>query len=248
MAEDRLYGDPALAGFYDPDNGWSEDRTFCLRLAAGCGRVLDLGCGTGDLAIRIAADHGARVTGVDPAGAMLDLARAKPGAERVIWVQGDTRTVRLGQHFDLIVMTGHAFQILLTREDRAACLSTIAHHLAPGGRFIFDSRNPVCREWEEWRPGASLRGFDHPAFGRVTAWNDAGWDAARQVVTYETHYRINAGGRRFSAASRIAFPSFAELAGGIAAAGLAVDRWMGDWTGAALTAESPEFIPLGRQA
>lgn len=245
MAEDRLYGDPALAGFYDPDNGWSEDRTFCLRLAAGCGRVLDLGCGTGDLAIRIAAVHGAAVTGVDPAGAMLDLARAKPGAERVTWVTGDARTLRLGQGFDLVVMTGHAFQTLLTRKDRAAGLSTIARHLAPGGRFIFDSRNPAVREWEEWRPEASLRHLDDPLLGTVTAWNDASWDPERRVVTYGTHYRA-AGGRELSAASRIAFPPLGELQGAIAAAGLAVERWMGDWAGGPLVPGSPELIPLGR--
>jgi ubiquinone/menaquinone biosynthesis C-methylase UbiE len=244
MADDPLYTDPALARLYDLDNGWAEDRAFCLDLAAGAGSVLDLGCGTGELALRIAAEHGAAVTGVDPAGAMLDLARAKPGAERVRWIEGDARSLRLGQSFDLIVMTGHAFQTLLTRKDRAACLSTIARHLAPGGRFAFDSRNPARREWEDWRPEASERRFDDPVLGPVTAWNDAGWDAARRIVTYATHYRT-ADGRQLSAASRIAFPPLAELAATIAAAGLAVERWMGDWTGSGLTPQSPEFIPLG---
>lgn len=248
MAEDALYADPGLARFYDLDNGWGEDRNFCLRLAEGCGRVLDLGCGTGDLAIRIAAEYGAAVTAVDPAGPMLDLALAKPGAERVTWVRGDARVLRLAGRFDLIVMTGHAFQTLLTARDRAAGLATIAHHLAPGGRFVFDSRNPACREWEEWRPEPSLRGFDDPVFGRVTAWNDATWDAARQVVTYETHYRVDANGRAFGAASRIAFPALDELERAIATAGLQVERWMGDWTGAPLGPGSPEFIPLGRGA
>ena len=248
MAEDALYADPALARFYDLDNGWSEDRSFCLRLAAGCSRVLDLGCGTGDLAIRIAAEHGAAVTAVDPAGAMLDLARAKPGAGRVTWVLGDARDLRLAERFDLIVMTGHAFQTLLTARDRAAGLATIAHHLAPGGRFIFDSRNPARREWEEWRPELSLRGFDDPVFGRVTAWNDATWDVARQVVTYETCYRVEAGGSAFGAASHIADPALDELEREIAAAGLRVERWMGDWSGAPLGPDSPEFIPLGGRA
>lgn len=244
MAEDRLYGDPALARLYDLDNGWGEDREFCLALAGGARHVLDLGCGTGELAIRIATDHGAAVTGVDPAGAMLDLARVKPGAERVRWIKGDARSLRLGQGFDLIVMTGHAFQTLLTREDRALCLATIARHLAPGGRFVFDSRNPAGREWEEWRPEASERCLDDPILGPVAAWNDAGWDATRRIVTYETHYRT-ADGRQLSATSRIAFPPLAELEGAIAVAGLAVECWMGDWTAAPLTPESPEFIPLG---
>ncbi len=69
--------------------------------------------------------------------------------------------------------------------------------------------------------------------------------AERRVVTYGTHYRA-AGGRELSAASRIAFPALAELQGAIAAAGLAVERWMGDWAGGPLVPGSPELIPLGR--
>ena len=248
MAEDRLYADPALARFYDRDNGWTADRAFCLGLAAGRRRVLDLGCGTGELAIRIVSEHGAAVTAVDPAGAMLDLARAKPGAEEVRWVEADARSLRLGERFDLIVMTGHAFQTLLSPGDRAAGLATIALHLAPGGRFVFDSRNPAVREWEDWRPGPSLRRIDDPVLGPVAAWDDAAWDEASGVVTYETHYRVEADGRHLGGISRIAFPAFDALAGAISAAGLRVGRWMGDWTGAPLTEGSPEFIPLGRLA
>lgn len=245
MAEDRLYRDPVLARFYDLDNGWTEDREFCLNLAAGCASVLDLGCGTGDLAIRIADATGAAVRAVDPAGAMLALARTKPGAERVRWIEADARRLDLGVRVDLVVMTGHAFQTLLGADDRAACLATIARHLHPGGRFILDSRNPDQREWEAWGPEASRRAILDPLLGPVEAWNDAAHDPASGIVTYETHYRVAADGRRFSAVSRIAFPSLAELDAAIGAAGLRVDRWMGDWTGAPLAPDSPEMIPLG---
>lgn len=248
MAEDRLYTDPALARFYDLDNGWTDDSAFFLHLAAGCRSVLDLGCGTGELAIRIAAEHGAAVTAVDPACAMLDLARIKPGAERVHWVEGDARGLRLGERFGLIVMTGHAFQTLLSPLDRAACLLAIAAHLAPGGRFVFDSRNPERQEWKEWRPDASRRRFVDPLLGPVCAWNDVARDPASGIVTYETHYRVDADGRHSAATSRIAFPPLAEIERAIAAAGLRVERWLGDWTGAALGPHSPEFIPLGSLA
>ena len=96
MDEDRLYHDPALADFYDLENGWdrSPDFAFCRALAEEAGSVLDLGCGTGELAVALAA--GRRVAGVDPAPAMLDIARAKPGAQGVDFVEGDARTLRLG--------------------------------------------------------------------------------------------------------------------------------------------------------
>lgn len=246
--DEGLYRDAALARFYDLDNGWTGDRTFCLGLAAGKGTVLDLGCGTGDLAIRIAAAHGAAVTGADPARAMLEIARAKPGAERVRWVEADARWLDLGQRFDLIVMTGHAFQALLTDQDRALALAAVARHLAPGGRFVFDSRNPARREWEGWRPDLSRRSFDDPALGPVTAWDDVDWDEKSGVLAYRTSYRVAATGQEFTAGARIAFPARDRLAAQIASAGLAVETWLGDWTGAALAQGSPEFIPICRLA
>ena len=148
MEEDRLYQDADLARYYDIENGWADDTAWCREMARGCGSVLDLGCGTGLLAADVAQD-GARVTGVDPALPMLEIARHRPGGERVTWVAADARDVRLGETFDLVVMTGHAFQVFLTRQDRLAVLETIAAHLAPQGRFIFDSRNPDLEEWRE---------------------------------------------------------------------------------------------------
>lgn len=248
MDEDRLYHDPALADFYDLENGWdrSPDFTFCQALADGAGSILDLGCGTGALAVALAGNR--TVVGVDPAPAMLEIARAKPGAERVDFIEGDARTLRLGQRFDLVLLTGHAFQVFLTMEDRRAVLATIAAHLAPGGRFIFDSRNPACREWEEWGEEESMRLIDHPRFGAVSAWNDVAHDPATGIVTYGTHYEIRATGQRLSAASRIAFPQKAELDALLAEAGLKVERWLGDWEGSDWQPGAGELIPLGTLA
>ncbi len=142
-------------------------------MADGCASVLDLGCGTGLFAASLTQCD---VVGVDPAAAMLDIAARRPGGDRVQWIKGDARTVRLGRRFDLVVLTGHAFQVFLTDEDRAAVLRTIAAHLASTGRFIFDSRNPEFRQWRAWTPANSKRHVDHPALGRVLAWNDASCD------------------------------------------------------------------------
>lgn len=247
MAEDALYQDAALARFYDLDNGWSADRAYCLELAHGCRSVLDLGCGTGDLAIRIAAEQGAEVSAVDPARAMLDLAAVKPGATRVVWHQGDARDLDLGQAFDLVVMTGHAFQVMLTDADRSACLRTIARHLAPDGRFVFDSRNPEACEWEGWRPDLARWEIDDPQCGKVEAWNDVEHDPATGVVSYETHYRVVSDGRVFSARSQIGFCGQEHLGALIADAGLAVDQWMGDWAGPGFAPGCAEIIPVGRR-
>jgi SAM-dependent methyltransferase len=244
-AGDHLYDDPELAGFYDHDNEARADFEYCLRLAAGARSVLDLGCGTGQLAAALA--EGRSVAGIDPAGGMLDIARKRPGGQRVEWIQADARKIRLDRRFDLVVLTGHAFQVFLTSDDQAAVLRTIAHHLTPSGRFIFDTRNPAAKEWLEWGPEASLRFIAHPEFGQVKAWNTAAYDPAIRVVTYETHYEIPDAGRRFSAASRIAFPTKDSLAELIEEAGLATDRWLGDWQGNGFTPEAREIIPIGRR-
>lgn len=245
MMQDRLFEDPDLVRFYDAENGWGDDTRYCLALAQKAKSVLDLGCGTGLLAAALGS--GREVWGVDPAGAMLEVARARPGGAAVTWVEADGRSLRLGRRFDLVVMTGHAFQCLLTDADQRALCDTIAAHLAPAGRFIFDSRNPVREEWREWVPELTQRQFDHPELGRVTAWNDVSMDEATQIVTYQTCYRDQSGNNQ-NATSRIRFASRNDIAQRIAEAGLEVEQWMGDWSGGAWTETSPEIIPLGKLA
>ena len=242
---DALFEDPALVQFYDLENGWMDDTRFCLALAAGKSSILDLGCGTGLLAA--ALGEGREVFGVDPAAAMLAVARRRAGGQRVTWVEADARTVRLGRRFNLIVMTGHAFQVLLTDDDQRAACETIAAHLAPGGTFIFDSRNPAVEEWREWTPEASRRTFDHPGLGHITAWNDVAYDPATEVVTYDTAYQSETG-QEWRATSRIRFASRETIVARIAEAGLRVDRWLGDWKGKPFAVGDTEMIPVGSLA
>ncbi|WP_103256654.1 class I SAM-dependent methyltransferase [Tabrizicola aquatica] len=240
---DALYDDPAQVAFYDWDNPWPEDFDWFLTLVDGAGSVLDLGYGTGVFSVALAA-RGARVVGVDRAGAMLAIARAREGGNRVSWVEGAAQGLDLERRFQAVVMTGHAFQTLLTPQDRAACLATIARQLAPGGRFFFDSRNPAAREWEQWTPAATREVRAHPDFGLVERWNAAEATDGAGVIEYQTQYRLQ-DGRHWQARSRIAFPAFDELEGAIAAAGLRVDRWYGDASGGPLRQGCPDFIPFG---
>jgi SAM-dependent methyltransferase len=147
---DEHYEHPRLAAIYDLFSGWSRDRDFYLALADGPPQqVLDLGCGTGLLCGAYAA-QGHRVTGVDPTPAMLALARQKPHGSQIAWVQAYAQEYRSAQRFDLIIMTGHAFQVLLTDHDIAAALATIHHHLKPSGRAVFESRNPAINWAAAW--------------------------------------------------------------------------------------------------
>lgn len=241
------YTDPALAQFYDAscnlDRG---DFPYCTALAAEAASVLDLGCGTGEWLASLTGGQ-ARV-GADPAATMLDIARARPGGHQVQWVEGDARTLRLGQRFDLIVLTGHAYQCFLSDADQQAALATIAAHLSPDGRFIFDSRNPGFPAPKERRRDEGRRWIEHPEFGRVEAWNESVYDTAAGILTYENGYRLPASGKEHSAKAQIRYTPQPDLARMIGKAGLAVESWLGDWDGSAFHPEAREIIPLGRLA
>lgn len=145
-----------------------------------------------------------------------------------------------------MVLTGHAFQVFLNQDDQRAAISTIAAHLAPQGRFVFDTRNPLDDDWRTWTPDETRRTIEHREYGAVETWNDVSRDDAAGIVSYETHYRIERDGSHFSAASRIAFPGRDQVAALLEDAGLVVDAWMGDWLGAPCNAASPDIIPVGR--
>jgi 2-polyprenyl-3-methyl-5-hydroxy-6-metoxy-1,4-benzoquinol methylase len=119
------YQDLRIAEIYDVANPWAQDTEFYLSLAGlrPC-RVLDLGCGTGTLCCAL-AERGHQVTGVDPAAAMLAVARRKPHAEKVEWIESSAQSYETHRRFDLIVMSGHVFQILLTDTDALAVLETM---------------------------------------------------------------------------------------------------------------------------
>jgi SAM-dependent methyltransferase len=240
-----LYDDPGLAQFYDTARQ-RDDFAFCTALARTAGSVLDLGCGTGELAA--ALSDGRAVTGVDPADAMIAIARGRPGGDRATWVVGDARTLRLGRRFDLVVLTGHSFQVFLTTADQRAVLATIAAHLAPGGRFVFDSRNPAFPGAKERTRAETLRRFDHPLHGATEAWNASVHDERTGILTYVNGYRVLATGKEYSATAQIRYTPRDALAALVAEAGLAVDEWFGDWLGTPMTPDAKEIVPLGRLA
>jgi SAM-dependent methyltransferase len=240
-----LFDDPDLAQFYDIENGWAQDDAYCRELALTSKTVLDLGCGTGRLAAALAP--GREVFGVDPAAAMLAMARQRQGGAAVTWIEADARTVRLGRRFEFVVLTGHAFQVFLTDEDQQAVCDTIAAHLAPGGTFIFDTREPSREAWRRWEPVQSRRSIEHPALGRIEAWNDAAYDPASQVVTYWSFYRAS-NGRVWQAQSRIRFAGKHAIAARLTNAALRADRWLGNWRGDPWTPDAAEIIPVGSAA
>jgi len=144
---DLIFSDPRLARLYDVFDGERDDLELYLGIAdeAGARSVLDVGCGTGCLAVLLAGS-GRSVTGVDPAAASLDVARAKDS--RVTWILGDATTLP-PLTVDLATMTGNVAQVFLG-DDWELTLRGIHGALRPGGHFVFETRRPEARAWEGW--------------------------------------------------------------------------------------------------
>ncbi|MFV2002774.1 MAG: trans-aconitate 2-methyltransferase [Paracoccaceae bacterium] len=239
-----LFASAEFAQFYDLENRWAADFSFCTGLARAAATVLDLGCGTGELAV--ALSRTCDVTGVDPADAMLTLARARDTERAVSWINADARKLRLDRRLDLIVMTGHSFQVFLSDADQHAVLKTIAAHLTQRGRFIFDMRNRDCRAWQGWRADKTRRRLSHPGLGQIEAWTEAEFDEASSVLAYTTTYRTRATGHSTATTAHIRFCTKDQIALALQKAGLVAGRWLGDWRGSDWHPGSAEIIPLGR--
>ncbi|CAG9432171.1 Cypemycin N-terminal methyltransferase [Providencia alcalifaciens] len=240
LYEDALYEDPMLARFYDLDNSLQRaDYAVYLNRASSAQHILDLGCGTGTLLTAIAEQYPhTTLVGVDPAQAMLDIAQQK--TSRVRWLSSTAEKLNLDMKFDLIILSGHAFQVFLTQEQRISALQAMQRHLTADGSIVFDSRNPAVEEWREWTPELSRESLTTQEFGEVTLWNDVA--ELNGIVRYQTFYQQGENGPIFRAESDIAFPTLSDIAQAVEFCGLRVRYLYGDWQLNAFQENSPEMV------
>jgi len=236
------YTDPRLAACYDALNPPDAADAFYLALAGDKPKtILDIGCGTGRLAVAL-AERGHRVTGADPSAGMMRVACNRPGAGRVRWADSDAAQLALGTRFDLIIMTGHVFQVFLEDDDVRATLRALRRHLASGGRLAFETRNPLVEEWREWIPSLTRETVLVPGIGAVEIhYNVTSSD--RTFVIFETHFRFSASDI-VVATTTLRFMSREELAAFLAEAGFTDTVWFGDWDRSPIAAASPEIIVI----
>ncbi|MGW4569343.1 class I SAM-dependent methyltransferase [Streptomyces sp. NPDC004561] len=244
---DHSFADLSLAGLYDSLNPWGPGDDFYLGLVREARSVLDVGCGTGQLLRRARAEgHPGRLMGLDPAAAMLVQARrARPDVE---WVLGDTRVRRWAAEFDLVVMTGHAFQELVGDEEIRGCLRAVRAALGSEGRFVFETRNPAARAWERWTPERvhEATAADGTA---VRVWHEVRGDglSGGRVRFTETFDSDRWAAPRVSH-SVLRFLDTEALRGFLTEAGLTVAEQYGDWGRGPLTPASPEIVTVATPA
>jgi SAM-dependent methyltransferase len=208
--------------------------------AAGGGPVLELGVGTGRLALPLAA-AGLEVTGIDVSAAMLDRLRAKPGADAVTLVQGDMAIDLPDGPFAVVLVAFNTFFSLTSADAQAQCLTEVAARLSPRGRFALEAFVP-----DEDRIDAGsrveVRSLSTDRVVLTVSRHDAGLQRAEGQFVELTE----AGGVRLRPWSlRYAGPD--ELDAMAAAAGLElVSRWS-SWDGARFDADSTNHVSLYRR-
>ena len=220
---DALFSEPRLAELYDPLDPDRSDLDVYAAMAAefGAETVVDIGCGTGTLACLLAR-RGLAVTGADPAAASLEVARRKPGADPVRWLHTDATAVPpLGA--DLVTMTGNVAQVFVTDQEWATVLLTVWEALRPGGRLVFESRDPAGMAWLAWNRDQTYRRVVVPGIGPIQTWTDL-TAAGDGLVSFRSTVVFASDGAVLTSDSTLRFRDRAELAGSLASAGLVVDE------------------------
>lgn len=244
---DHQFSDAGLARLYDVLHPWEErdDFAFYIEMMMSADAVLDVGCGTGALLHRAReSGHRGRLCGLDPAAGMLAQARRRSDIE---WVLGDLGSVGWERAFDLIVMTGHAFQVLLGDDDLRASLTAVRTALTDGGRFVFETRNPLARAWERWTPENAIERTD-PAGNRVRMAHHVEIPVTGDLVRFTTTYSSPGWDRPQESRSTLRFLDAGALSEHLSAAGLVVEEQFGDWDRRLLDETSPEIITFARRS
>lgn len=245
MVNDPLFLEPRLCELYDLYHPWEQraELSFYLPLVMAAESVLDVGCGTGELlGLARRAGHTGRLCGVDPADAMLQQARKRPDIE---WVLGEAASGAWQQEFDLIVMTGHAIQVILDDDQIRATLAAIQSALTEPGRFAFETRNPLVRAWENWMPANAVEVAD-AAGSVVRKWHEIQAVDA-DIVSYTNTFTSPSWDRPLITRSAQRFLDARSLSSFLSGAGLAIDEQFGDWGRQPLTDARPEIITIARR-
>jgi SAM-dependent methyltransferase len=131
--------DENLAGMFDP--AVVEPAVDLLAELAGDGAALELGIGTGRIALPLAA-RGVRVAGIDSSEAMIARLRAKPGSEAIDVAIGDFAHARVDGEFSLAYLVFNTIFNLVTQDAQVACFENAAAHLGSGGCFVIETMVP----------------------------------------------------------------------------------------------------------
>jgi SAM-dependent methyltransferase len=237
---ENLFDERVAAGYDDGDGetfdpAVVESTVSFLAELAGTGAALELGIGTGRIALPLSA-RGVRVHGIDFSPQMVARLRAKPGADQIAVTIGDFASTSVdGGPFRLAYLVFNTIENLTTQDEQVACFRNVAVHLEPGGRFVIEVEVPALRLLP---PGETVRPFTVSA----TRLGFDEYDVANQGLISH-HYRLEDGRCEvFSAPFRYVWPAELDLMARLAGM-TRRERWS-DWTRAPFTSESTKHVSV----
>ena len=240
MTLENHFGE-AVAARYDESSGEMFDPAIVgatvdfLAALAGDGAALELGVGTGRIALPL-SERGVRVHGIDLSEAMLARLREKPGADRIEVSVGDFSTTTVAGSFSLAYLVFNTIMNLTTQDAQAACFENVAAHLEPGGCFVIEVGVPSLRRLP---PGETLApiGLSERYIGV-----DEFDVATQRLVSHHVTLFADGTYRRNSIPFRYVWPEELDLMAG--GAGLRLrERWAG-WKREPFTHESTQHVSV----
>ncbi len=223
------FGKETAAMMRDATRGDEEAAVAFLRAWAGDGPALELGIGTGRIALPLAAT-GIRVDGIDISPHVVEQMRTKPGGDRIEVTMGNFADVAVPGTYRLIYCPGNSFFNLLSQEDEVRCFANVAAHLIEDGAFVIESMVPdfLWRLEEHQYVQAEMVGVDQVRLDVLRH------DPVNQMLD-ENHVWLREDGIRFNPVmQRYAWPAEMDLMARIAGLRLR-ERWLGwdrqPWTG-----------------
>jgi SAM-dependent methyltransferase len=236
---DGYFGERVAATYDESSAGMFEPRVVeaaveVLAGLAGGGRALELGIGTGRIALPLAR-RGVPVHGIDLSRAMVARLRAKPGGEAIGVTIGDFATTRVDGTFSLAYLVFNTIMNLTTQQAQVACFRNVAAHLEPGGCFVIEVRVPELRRLP---PGQNVLPW-HVSPARSVFYS---YDLATQAM--RGHYVEIADGRGeyTSIPFRYVWPAELDLMAQLAGLRLR-ERWDG-WTREPFTSDSRQHVSI----
>ena len=241
------FTDSRQVAIYDVVNSYEAGTQpdFYLRVAeeVHAETVIELGCGTGIITIELAS-RGYQMIGIDPSPVMLEVARQKPGADGVRWVQGDAG--QLGTPgADLAIMSGHVAQFILKDADWLEALDGVKEALRPGGYLAFESRDPRAQEWKRWT--GRKRIIPDSPYGRIESWTEV-TNVEGDLVYAVCHRRLVGSNEELVSPFALRFRSEELLMQSLTSSGFLVESVYGDWDRRPSAPGERELIVIARRS
>lgn len=242
----KQFSDPLLVSAYDALNALGKDSDFWLteieRLSPKI--IIDLGCGTGLLTCEL-AKQGYNMIGIEPASKMLAIARKKPYAEKVTWIEGGYKKLA-NLSVDMVLMTSHVAQFFLDDKEWENMLAATYKVLNPGGYIIFDSRTPLFPPYQTWPTAEAPRRVQHAMIGPID-WYYKLLNIKDNRVQYQLHFHFLNSDEKIISTDELIFRSQKELTSSLQKAGLKVETIYGDWDSSLVSPTSAEMIFVAKR-